>query len=140
MTAIKISKVLYVIIGAIMPIFIGLLHTYAHFTDLVKPQVREYLQKEITVTGETQIMWNTWGVISVMMGISFIVIGLLNISIIRNTDKDKPLPTLPIIAMIFYLSAVIYVGYNFNAAMQLYGGISGMTMAIICLIAHLKSK
>lgn len=122
-----------------MPIFIGLLHTYAHFTDLIKPEVQSHLQQEIMVTGQTQIMWNTWGVMSVMMGISFIVIGLLNISIIRNTNKNSQFPTLPIFAMIFYLSAVIYVGLTFNADMQLYGGIAGMMLTIVCLITNLKS-
>ena len=122
-----------------MPIFIGLLHTYAHFTDLINPEVQSHLQQEIMVTGQTQIMWNTWGVMSVMMGISFIVIGLLNISIIRNTNKNSQFPTLPIFAMIFYLSAVIYVGLTFNADMQLYGGIAGMMLTIVCLITNLKS-
>ncbi len=139
MTSNKLVRILFTIIGVIMPIFIGLLHTYAHFTDLIKPEVQSHLQQEIMVTGQTQIMWNTWGVMSVMMGISFIVIGLLNISIIRNTNKNSQFPTLPIFAMIFYLSAVIYVGLTFNADMQLYGGIAGMMLTIVCLITNLKS-
>ena len=139
MTSNKLVRILFTIIGVIMPIFIGLLHTYAHFTDLINPEVQSHLQQEIMVTGQTQIMWNTWGVMSVMMGISFIVIGLLNISIIRNTNKNSQFPTLPIFAMIFYLSAVIYVGLTFNADMQLYGGIAGMMLTIVCLITNLKS-
>lgn len=123
-----------------MPIFIGGLHMVAHFQDLIKPEVQEFLQKEIEVTGQTQIMWNTWGVMSVMMGISFIVIGLLNLSTLINTPKMKVVPILSIVAMLVYLIAVIYVGNTFNASMQLYGGVVGMVLTVICLIFTLKAK
>lgn len=140
MTSRKISRILFTLVGSIFPIFIGSLHTVAHFKDLLTPEIEYHLQKQIPVLGEQQMMWNTWGVVSTMMGISFIVIGLLNISIIKNTPKTKALPLLPILAMIVYQLAVIYVGKNFDASVQLYGGIFGLIVTFVCLITNHKSK
>lgn len=73
-----------------------------------------------------------------MMGISFIVIGILNISSWRKLSKTDYPPILSILAMIIYLSAVIYVGIEFKQVMQLYGGIFGMILIISCLVLTLK--
>ena len=140
MTSTKFARFLFIPFGILMPIFIGILHSYAHFKDLIKPNVQEYLTKEIEILGEIQNMWHTWAIVSLMMGISFIVIGLLNLSILKTVPKNKPLPISAVISMILYLSAVIYVGHTYDGAMQFYGGIAGMLMALLCLGATIKSK
>lgn len=136
----KIPRVLFLIVGCIFPIFIGGLHTTTHFVELVKPEIHDYLQKEVVILGQEQALWNTWGIVSFMMGVSFIIIGLLNISILKSVPKTNPLPLLSIIAMILYQLSVIYVGYEFEQGFQFYGGIFGLILISICLMLTLKNK
>jgi len=133
----KIARILYLLVGCIFPIFIGGLHTMTHFSQLLTPDIKEYLQKEFVILGQAQSLWNTWGIVSFMMGASFIIIGLLNISIWR---KNASLPSLAISAMIIYQVCVTYVGFEFNQAFQFYGGIFGLLLLLICLILTLKNK
>jgi len=133
----KIARILYLLVGCIFPIFIGGLHTMTHFSQLLTPDIKEYLQKEFVILGQAQSLWNTWGIVSFMMGASFIIIGLLNISIWR---KNASLPSLAISAMIIYQVCVTYVGFEFNQAFQFYGGIFGLLLLFICLILTLKNK
>ncbi len=137
----KIARILFIIVGCIFPIFIGGLHTFVHFAELVAPQIQTFLQgTEFLILGEKQALWNTWGVVSFMMGASFIVIGLLNISLLRRIPKTSPLPILSIIAMILYQLGVIYVGYEFEQAFQFYGGIFGIVLILICFFLSLNSN
>lgn len=136
----KTSRTLFLIVGCIMAIFIGSLHTLVHFSDLLTPEIFNHLQKEIPVNGETQIMWNTWGVISFMMGVSFILIGILNLSIWLNLSKTDFPPILALLAMIIYQLCVVYVGVEFNAIQQFYGGIVGGILMLISLIITLTHK
>ena len=136
----KISRVLYLIAGSVFTILIGALHTFVHFQDLVKPEVQKNLQQEIMIMGESQTMWNTWGIMSFMMGMSFIVIGLLNIHIFNQLSKDEYPPSMGILAMVIYLLSVIYVGYEFAQAPQLYGGFFGLILISICGLLKLKNK
>jgi len=127
----KNANRLYALVGIIMPIFVGILHLFAHFKDLIKPATRQLLQKEIIILGEPQTLWSAWGVMSFMMGAAFITIGLLNISLLRNSAKGHP-PFTAILAMGVYLLSVIYVGYEFNQAFQFYGGIFGLLVLLLC--------
>lgn len=136
----KTARILYGLLGVFMPIFIGALHTYAHFADLMTPEVKKFLQAPIMVTGQEQVMFNTWGVISFMMGAAFIVIGLLNFSILRSLPKQTPPPLFAIMAMILYLLCVIFVGFTFDATMQLYGGTFGLVGMLICLFLSVRKK
>ncbi len=123
-----------------MPILVGLIHTWAHFGFVMVPELEDFLQKKILVIEETQKLWNILGVVSFMMGASFITIGILNISLLKNLEKSKNVPELSIIAMIVYLFAVLYVGIEFEAGKQFYGGIFGLILATTCLILTLKIK
>ena len=122
-----------------MPILIGALHTYVHFTDLAKDNVKETLSSPIIIMGTEQPIWNTWGLVSFMMGVSFIIIGLLNLAAIKNNIGNYP-PVLNIVVMIIYLACVIYAARIFGAAEQFYGGIVGMFLSIICLGLTLKGS
>jgi len=134
----KTARILYFIVGVIMPILVGILHMMAHFKHLNTPEVEAYLQKDIAIFGNSQPMWYSWGIMSVMMGMSFIVIGLLNLHIIRrlsHTDKP-PIPALMI--MVIYLVSVVYVGYEFKQNPQFYGGLFGLVLTGICTILSLR--
>lgn len=130
----KTARTLFLIVGCIFPILIGGLHTFVHFTELVTPEIYNYLQKEVTITGTKQPIWNSWGIVSFMMGASFIIIGLLNIVILSISPKTKALPVLPIIAMLLYQLCVVFAGYAYNGPFQLYGGMFGIALLSFCLM------
>ena len=136
----KATRVIYLIIGVIFPIFIGLLHTYVHFTDLTTVTVQETLNTNLIISGNPQTYWNTWGVVSFMMGWAFIVIGLLNIVLFSLMKKEDYPPVMGFIVMGLYLFGVIYVGLEFNAIPQLYGAFFGLILIFAGLILTLKGK
>jgi len=136
----KTARTLYFIVGIVMPILIGGLHTATHFSQLLTPEIFDQLQKEIVLNGEVYTMWNTWGLMSFMMGISFIVIGIINLSIwLKLSTTDFP-PILALLAMMLYLLSVIYVGFTFEASFQFYGGIVGSILALISLLISVINK
>jgi len=135
----KTTRILYFIVGVIFPIFVGLLHSYAHFSDLLTPEVQEHLSKELMIMGKPQIYWNAWGLMSFMMGLSFIVIGLLNLTIYRRLRPGEQPPVGALLAMLVYLISVLYAANQFEAAEQFYGGIAGLIMVGVCLFSILKS-
>ena len=135
---IKTSRIIYLIIGSGFTILIGALHMFAHFRYLITPAVNQHLQEGIDIFGEVAPMWNSWGVMSVMMGMSFIVIGLLNLYIFSRLPKDSKPPIAPLFIMIIYLISVVYVGSEFNALPQFYGGIFGIVLTSICILLCTK--
>lgn len=133
----KTARILFLIVGCIAPIFIGGLHTATHFSELITPEISEYLQKQFVILDKEQPLWNTWGIVSFMMGVSFIIIGLLNISTLQKTPKSSSIPVLAIVTMILYQLCVTYVGYEFEQGFQFYGGMVGGFLLLICLILTL---
>ena len=136
----KTARIIYLIIGAGFTIFIGLLHTYAHFTDLVTPEVQEHLDKTLIIMGNEETYYSAWGVMSVMMGTAFVVIGLLNLTIFQMMKKEDYPPIFALVSMLFYLVCVIYVGHTFDAAEQFYGGLFGLVMTTIAIFLTLRGK
>ncbi len=136
----KTARIFFLLVACIFPILVGGLHTATHFKELLTPEIYEYLQKKVPLLEEEQTLWNIWRVVSFMMGICFIVIGLINISILRLVPKTKSLPLLPIIAMILYQISVVYVGYTYEGDFQYYGGVFGIILLFTCLIMTIKIK
>ena len=136
----KTTRIIYLIIGVVFPIFIGALHTYVHFTELTIPEVQETLSTTLSINGKPELYWNAWGLISFMMGWSFIIIGLLNITIFKLMKKEDYPPVMALITMLLYLFGVIYSSHLFNAPPQFYGAIFGSVLTTICLILTLKGR
>ncbi len=123
----------YLLIGIIFPILVGALHTFCHFTDLITINVQDLLNNTIPILGEEKLLYNAWGLMSFMMGVSFIIIGLLNLGIFQRMDKTDYPPVTALLAMMLYLAAVIYAGSQFQAFPQLYGSIFGIILTTIAL-------
>jgi len=136
----KTARFIYLLTGSIFPISIGLLHTVAHFKDLITPEIFEHLQKEAVIMGAAQPLWYSWGIMSFMMGASFIIIGLLNISMLKRVPKSSPLPLTSILTMMLFLICVTYVGHTFNQNFQFFGGIFGLVLFSVCGYLTLKFK
>lgn len=126
---------LFIIFGIVMPILIGSLHTYVHFKELGTEEVQTKLDDVIPIMGKHKSIYKTWGLMSFMMGTSFIIIGLLNISIFMLSPEAPPIPA--IFTIILYLACSIYVGKTYKQAPQYYGGIVGMIGMLTCLIITL---
>ena len=134
----KTARVIYLIVGTIMPIFIGSLHTFVHFTDLTTPEVKEHLNSSLIILGNSEMYWNTWGLMSFMMGFAFIIIGLLNTTIFKMMKKEDYPPIFALLVMAIYLVGVIYAGNEFNALPQFYGAIVGLTLTIVSIFLTIK--
>ncbi|MEM1127746.1 MAG: hypothetical protein AAGI71_13925 [Bacteroidota bacterium] len=136
----QISRVLYVVFGILAPCGIGGLHLLVHVQDLTTPAVQELLAHPIAVAGAMQLAWHTWGVMSVMMGASFIIIGLLNVQLFRALPRHRA-PSVPmVLVMMGYLACVVYVGYAYEAVPQRYGGIVGLIALAVALGPHLRPR
>jgi len=136
----KTARIIYLIIGAVFPILIGALHTYVHFDELLTPEVQNKLNDTIPIHGAPELLFNTWGLMSFMMGASFIVIGLLNISIFSQMKKEAYPPLSALFAMVVYLLCVIYAANEFSAMEQFYGSIFGLVLTTICIFLSLKKQ
>ena len=136
----KSARIIFMIIGSIFPILIGALHLFTHFNELVTTNVQTLLSNTIPINGQEQILWHTWGIMSFMMGLAFVIIGLLNINIYKRLKKDDFPPLSTLLIMVIYLLGVIYVGNQFEQAPQLYGGIFGLTLTSICIFLTLKGQ
>lgn len=137
---IRTARIIFLMAGCIFPIFIGALHTITHFSQLMTPELHQFLQKEVVIFEEAQPIWNTWGIVSFMMGASMVIIGLLNISAFRKLSKTEYPPIISLGAMIIFQFCVIYVGYEFEQSFQFYGGIFGGLLFLVSLILTLRNK
>ncbi|MBX2873659.1 MAG: hypothetical protein KTR30_16205 [Saprospiraceae bacterium] len=136
----KISKIIYLLLGVVFPILVGMLHTFTHFQDLTTAAVQLQLDSTIEIMGAEQSLWNSWGLMSFMMGVSFIIIGLLHLIIIRKQRREA-YPSIPGLgAIIVYLICVVYAANTFSAAPQYYGGILGLVLALLCLVLSLRGR
>lgn len=130
----KTTNIIYLIFGAVMPILIGCLHTWAHYNDLTTDEVKNLLSDTIIVTGQIQIVYNTWGLMSFLMGFSFIIIGLLHCTLIRHRGWNRYPSIAGCLLILLCLLGSVYVGSTFHAIPQYYGGIVGTLVMILCII------
>ncbi|MFK7936755.1 MAG: hypothetical protein AB8G22_24795 [Saprospiraceae bacterium] len=124
---------------AVMFITIGGLHLFVHYNTLIPSELAELLQpiKIIEFGGETLDIWRNWQGYSFMMGVSFIVIGGLNLVVLKQ-NQDFPPIGLTII-MILLLTTVVYSGIHFFTVVQLYGGLMGIAFLLVALIARMRA-
>lgn len=133
----KLAKVLYGMNG-VTCIFIGVLHTIAHYSELLTEDIKTRLDHKIVVTGLESNIWDLWQGMSLMMGYFIIVIGVLHLFIISQIQKNNYPPIGASIIMILMLLGVIYAGLNFFSIWQVYGGIMGIALQTTCLVISIK--
>ena len=134
----KIINVLFLLIGVIFPILIGGLHTLTHFQTLTSTAVQEKLSETFILFDKEESLYLTWGIMSFMMGVTFIIIGLLNGETYRRILQQKASPLTPMLIMSLYLACVIYAGYTFQQMPQFIGGIVGLCLAVICILLSVR--
>jgi len=136
----QLSRYIFIVFGIVAPIMIGALHISVHFSELLTPEIKAILDVNARPGDDSASLWNTWGIMSFMMGAAFIVIGLLNLSSFLSLPKKVSPPLGLILTMMVYLACVIYAGYTFSADKQLYGGIVGMIAMTVALVLSFKKN
>lgn len=135
----KLCRIIFLVVAARIPIIIGVMHLYIHFSKLVSPKVEDYLQKGAVISSESPQLWEIWGMTSFMMGLCFIIVGLLNSFTYLKLPKSgfPPLPS--VLVMVLYYSGVFYAGIAFEQRFQLYGGLSGILALLLTLAIILRN-
>ena len=125
---------------ATMFILIGLLHLQVHYADLVTPELEEqFSQVDQLVIMETPAdAYRNWQGFSFMMGVCFVVIGLLNISMARLAQNQIPRGFT--FSMMLLMASVSYAGYHFFTPFQLYGGIFGLSLLTLGFLYSFRDK
>ncbi len=134
-----LAKLLYGA-NAVTCIFIGVMHTVAHYADLKTENIKTLLNHKIPVSGTEAYIWDLWQGMSLMMGFLLIVIGILHLSIIQRIKKAEYPPISGSLIMIFMLVGVIYAGVNFFDKWQVYGGIFGILVQSTCLVLTIAKR
>jgi len=121
-------------------LFVGALHTFTHYQQLLTPSLKTMMDHGLKVNGESSNVWELWQGMSLMMGLSFIIIGLFNLSTILNIARENYPPINTTLTMILMCLFVTYSGYHFFSPIILGGGVFGLLLQIVCLFILLKNR
>lgn len=135
----KLAKILYTI-NSTTCIFIGLLHTHAHYKELVTNELKNLMDHEIVVTGIATNVFQLWQGMSLMMGLLLIIIGLSHLLILKELTKEQYPPVGGSMIMILMLIFVMFAGYHYFGGWQVYGGGAGLVVQSICLILSIRKS
>lgn len=135
----KTARILYFIVP-MMFIFIGILHLKVHYQELVTPAIESTLNYDIPLMGKASNVWRMWQGFSFMMGVCFVIIGLLNLAMMAQVPKSAYPPKSMTAIMFLLMATVTYTGIHFFEAMQFYGGIFGMLILGIVLVLSFVGK
>jgi len=132
----RFSKACLILIG-VMFIFIGALHLNVHFNELVSDDLQKRLSFTTPVMGDAMDVYLAWQGFSFMMGVSFVVIGLL--CAIQGFRAELP-STMTFLTLIGMFCAVIFSGLFYFGEMQIYGGAAGLAITLIGFVARLRRR
>ncbi len=129
------------IAGSITFILIGVLHTLTQFTELSTPEVADAFTSigTIPVSGQEPAAWDLFRGTSYLMGFFSLAIGCDNLATLRTVGRDALPPLAICITMVFTLIGVATMGVLFLGPLQLYGGLAGVVMFGLPLLAHVRA-
>jgi len=136
----KTARALQWFVG-IAYILIGLLHTDVHFRELAAEPYGLELSKiqGLELMGQEANVWKLWQGFSLAMGGCFVIVGLLNVSVLLNSKGEfLPISFLLVMLLMLLLGAVSG-GYYFGNA-QLYGGLFGLVLQGVALFLTIRSR
>ena len=133
----KLAKGLYGM-NSIANMFIGVMHTLAHFKDLTTTDIQNHLAHDTVVSGIDSNIYDLWQGMSLMMGGNLFFIGVLHLYILIRTPKIDYPPIGGSVIMIVMLALVIIVGNAYFSQWQVYGGIVGIVVQSVCLFLSAK--
>ncbi|MEM6642422.1 MAG: hypothetical protein AAF616_05545 [Bacteroidota bacterium] len=135
----KVANILSTIVASLF-IAIGLLHTEVHFRELNSSNVKSALVeiKDVQLLGEEADMWRLWQGFSFMMGICFVIIGVLRIITMQAQGLKYQL--VGAFAMVVLLVVVIVSGKLFFGPVQTYGGSVGLALQCYSIFLLLRKS
>ncbi len=125
---------------AILFILIGLLHTDVHFRELDNKLIEARLSEinDVMLLGKTADIWKLWQGFSFMMGVSFVIIGVLRLLSIREQFFINE--RIGAFTMIILLIIIIISGTKFFGPPQIYGGAFGLLLQCMSLGFLIRSS
>lgn len=131
----KLGRTTY-IVGSVTFIFIGVLHTLTHLTELSTPELKARFAAfgEIDVSGQTVAAWDLWQGTSLLMGLFALTLGLSNLGALRSS-KDRRPPVINCVATIAVLAAVGLIGWAYLGPLQMVGGPIGIGLFTTALVS-----
>ncbi|MEL6572454.1 MAG: hypothetical protein AAFQ64_12385 [Pseudomonadota bacterium] len=127
-------------IGATGFVFIGLLHTYVHVTELMDADLRELFTvvDSITVNGVETSLWDLFQGVSLLMGFFSVALGgvlLASLGSLSKRDAPSRAICLVTLAMLF---SIMTMGWVYLSNMQIIGGAFGLICFGIPLFSQRK--
>lgn len=135
----KLSRILSNVV-AILFVLIGILHTDVHFRELASIEVKSRLSiiHDISLLREQADIWKLWQGFSFMMGVGFIIIGMLRLLGIQTQNVRKEV--MGAATMHLLLIVVIFSGILFFAPPQIYGGVIGLILQFVSVALLIRSR
>ncbi len=130
-------------IGSITFIVIGIAHTLTQFTTLSSPQVQEAYRAggPIEVSGQSVDGWDLFAGVSILMGLYAITIGATGLVALATTARVDRLPPAGHSAInVVTLAAIATVGATLLGPLQLVGGLAGIVLFGLPLLAALRTR
>lgn len=124
-------------IGSIGFIAIGALHTYVHLTELAGDELQGRFDQmgDIMVQGGNTAAWDLFQGLSLLMGFFSIILGITNLAAQRAAGRPPVGVSLANVAM---LGSIVIIGVLHLGPLQVYGGMFGITMFAIPVIAAVR--
>lgn len=126
-------------VGSIGFIAIGALHTYAHLSELAGDELKERFDDmgTILVQGTDAAAWDLFQGISLLMGFFSVILGVANLAAQRAAGRPPVGVSLANMAM---LASIAVIGMLYLGPLQVYGGMFGIAMFAMPVIAALRAN
>ena len=128
------ARTAFLIFACIASMLIRGLHLLTHFGQLNTSEFQFMLSAEITDTEQKESLWNTWYLMTFIIGVAFSITGLLHWIIWRIKNTYKRLPTGNIATMLVSLVCVKY------SAMHSYQILLGRRNCWLYRVEHLSGN
>lgn len=131
----KLGRSTY-IIGSVIFMLIGILHTVTHLTELSSPELEERYRAfgDIETSGQTVASWDLWQGTSLLMGFFAIAVGLANLGALRSSGDRRP-PVVNCLATMILLGTIGWIGWAYLGPLQLIGAPFGIMLFATALLA-----
>lgn len=128
------------LVGCIGFVFIGLLHTYVHATELRGDTLRTRFDAlgDIDVNGELATSWDLFQGTSWLMGFFSIAIGISALAALLSHPKGAAPPAGVAATNIVALIGVIAIGFAHLGVLQIGGGLFGIAMFLPAAVTGVR--
>lgn len=137
----KIARLTFAV-GSIAFIFIGLLHSYVHFTELAGADLQLRFQEIglVALQGNTKNVWDLFQGVSILMGFFSIAFGSALLGVLGGVSKSAVPNAFVCLSAIVLLLGIAIVGGLYLSSFQVIGGIAGTICFGIPLFVRINAR